>query len=112
MAEPKYAFHRAYVSEELWSKERAEEHGYIRVPEDLINKARHTIYFLGAKIKILNPKNKEITGLQQNYLFKGKFVRVNPFPKAKPVPLCGPDMELHSETKLGLAKLMDSLGFK
>jgi len=107
MKEIGFTFCRAYVDDKRWDKDRAEEYGYIRAYKNSIELARCLVYKKGMEVKIIDPKNTEI---KSDYLFQGNFIKINPLPSGKPVPLCGPDIELHSGTKEGLAKLAKDLG--
>ncbi len=106
MVEPKWAFFKVYVHNRIWDTDLANEYGYIRVSGNLIQAANNVIYEKGEGIAITHPKNRIFLN---DYLFKGNLVRINPI-FSKLAPLCRPDIELHSETKKGLEKLIKDLG--
>ncbi len=109
MKELGFTFCRAYVDDKRWDTDLAEEYGYIRAYKNSIELARCLVYKKGVEVKIIDPKNTEI---KNDYLFQGNLIKINPLPSGKPVPLCGPDIELHSETKKGLEELIENLGLK
>ncbi len=109
MTKLKSTFCRGYVDEERWTTDFANALGYIPISKDLIEAAKKIVYEKGMRVKIINPRNKRIR-LPEDYLFQENLVRTNPF-TIRPVPLRGPDIELHSATEEGLVKLIKNLGF-
>ena len=103
-------FCRGYVNNTFWDTNLADELKYTLVSVSLIEVARRIIYKKGVEVTRINPQDRRFSQNIEDYLFQGNLVRINFFRTAKPVPLCGPDIELHSETDEGLAKLIKDLG--
>ena len=114
MIEPESTFCVGYVNRKIWgnpsSPRLASKWGYIPISENLIKVARNIVYEKGVRVAIIDPGNREIK-LLEDYLFQGNLVRIYPLLTARPVPMWGPDIELHSETEKGLTKLIKDLGF-
>ena len=111
MQKPDFAFCVAYVNEELWEESSpglAKEHGYVPMHKDTIKFARNKVYRVGVQIKVFNPEERD-ANLPDDYILHGNLIRVIPSLTLKPVPRRGPDIELHSRTEEGLAKLIKTL---
>jgi len=110
MTELGFTFCRGYVNNTVWPKNLANEWKYASVSVNLIEVARRIVYKKGVEVTRINPQDRRFSPNIEDYLFQGNLVRINFFRTAKPVPLCGPDIELHSETDEGLANLIKDLG--
>ena len=110
MEKPKSTFCRGYVNNKIWDADLANEWGYIPISRSLIAVAKNIVYEKGAELAKINLQDRGFKSID-DYLFQGNLVRINFFRTSKPAPLCGPDIELHSETKKGLEKLVKDLGF-
>ena len=112
MAKPESTFCVGYVNRTSWedsSPELASKWGYVPISEDLIEAIMNIVYEKGVRVAIIDPKNRGIR-LPEDYLFQGNLIRINPLLTARPVPMWGPDIELHSGTEEGLIKLIETLG--
>jgi len=111
MVKLEFTFFVGYVNNKIWETDVADKCGYVPISRDLIESAKNIVYNKGKKIAIIDSKNKEIKLTDDDYLFRGNLVRIDPLFTTRPVQRWGPDIELHSETREGLTKLIKDLGF-
>jgi hypothetical protein len=91
---------KGYVYNKIWSEKLIRDWGYIPISKNLIENAEKIIRKKGAKVKIIRDDGIRRS---QDYLFQESLIRIN-------LPSTAPHLELHSETKKDLTKLIKELG--
>jgi hypothetical protein len=104
----KTTFCNTYVNNHTWETGFANAFGYILASPESIGAARRIVLEKGTEVT-RNPQDKGLKSIY-DYLFQRNLVKINFFRTRKLVPLCGPDIEIHSETVEGLEKLAKELG--
>jgi len=101
MTKPEFTFYKGYVDNESWNTDFVNKVGYVPISKNLIKTTKDIVYEKGVRVTIINTKNRQIQP-PKDYLLQGNLIRIN--------PLWGAEIELHSETKKGLEKLIKDLG--